>query len=414
MASNKLSARFCETASVGNYFDGEGMYLHVTKDNKKYWRMQAYLDGKKILLALGTYTKVSLAEARKARQEAQELIKQGIHPTEYKKKLKAEQIARAKNKNLDNEKTFKQIAIRLYMSKEGKVTDDSRNRMLRQLEIHVFPVIGDREIEGITGKELLELFREVSKKTNKEGNPMTYMARKLCQWVSEVYNLAGVEDDKAPRNPCPGILNYLPKHETTNMARIDLEDLPDFIKALDQYRGYQLTKAAIWMMLYTGVRQISIRRALRKDFDLEKAIWHRQPEKSDKSIHDLPLPKQAISLLQNMDDLTGQTPESLAFPSVYKNYDFMSELAVSQAIKRMGFKMAGHGLRGLVSTGLNERGYDRSVVEIQLGHREHSSVEAAYNKAKHFERRAKMMQEWADYLDSLRCASAQEENADEK
>ncbi|MCX7123294.1 MAG: recombinase, partial [Gammaproteobacteria bacterium] len=88
--------------------------------------------------------------------------------------------------------TFEQIAIRLHKAKAGKTSDESRNKMLRQLEIHVFPVVGHKHIMDIKGAELLELFRKVALKTN-HGRPMTYMAKRLCQWCGEVFNFASVE-----------------------------------------------------------------------------------------------------------------------------------------------------------------------------------------------------------------------------
>ncbi len=69
----------------------------------------------------------------------------------------------------------------------------------------------------------------------------------------------------------------------------------------------------------------------------------------------------------------------------------MSEAAVGQAIERMGFAMTGHGLRGVVSTGLNELGFSPRLVEVQLGHKKGDAIEAAYNDAKHLNDRLKMM-----------------------
>ena len=186
------------------------------------------------------------------------------------------------------------------------------------------------------------------------------------------------------------------------MARIGFKELPQFIQALQAYGGHILTKAAIWMLLYTGMRQTSIRRATWSDFDLDVGIWNRKPEKADKAIHEIPLPEQAIQLLDDVHRLTGGHVDNLAFPSIYENKLQMSEAAIGQAIERMGFAMTGHGLRGVVSTGLNELGFNPRLVEVQLGHKKSDAIEAAYNDAKHFAERKKMMQDWANYLDGLR------------
>jgi integrase len=401
MATNKLSAKFCETAPRGAHFDGGGLYLLVRPDGKRYWHMACYFHGKRKLLSFGAYPKVSLEKARKARQEAQILMDQDIDPVQQKKDKKLAYVTALEKTAQDQGNTFEQIARRLHAAKAGKVTDESRNKMLRQFELHVFPSIGHKRIGVIKGAELLDILREVAKKTN-HGRPMTYMAKKLCQWAGEVFDYAAVENNDFSSNPCRVIVKHLPNHDTQHMARIRFKELPQFLQTLQNYNGYELTKAAIWVLLYTGMRQASIRRALWQDFDLEKAIWYRQPEKSDKSIHAIPLPKQAVALLNEIKPLTANEPEALALPSVNNYYHPMSEAAICQALDRMGFKMVGHGLRAVVSTGLNELGFPPHMVEIQLGHKRENKVEAAYNKAELFEARKDMMQVWGDYLDKLK------------
>ena len=107
-------------------------------------------------------------------------------------------------------------------------------------------------------------------------------------------------------------------------------------------------------------------------------------------------------MLEVIYPLSGGSPDNLVFPSIYENKLQMGETAVGTAIENMGFDADGHGMRGTVTTGLNELGYDFRKIETQTGHALKNSVEAAYNHAKLFEARRKMMQEWADYLDELK------------
>lgn len=400
MANNKLNSKFCDNAKPGTHFDGDGLYLLVKPDGKRYWRMACYLNGKRKLLAFGSYPKVSLAKAREERNRAQELLAQGIDPVQHSKDIKQQYAEVQMQKAKADGNTFEQIAKRLHASKAGKTSEEYRNKMLRQLDIHLFPAIGHKAINEIKGSELLALFKNVAEKTNHD-RPMTYMAKKLCQWTGEVFDLAHIENDDFAINPCRNIIKHLPNHSTKHMERIRFNELESFLQSLKAYGGHALTKAAIWMLLYTGMRQTSIRKAIWQDFDLEAAIWHRQPEKLDKAIHSLPLPAQAIKLLCEIKPFTGGKPEDLVFPSIRNPNHRMSEAAVCQALDRMGFKMVGHGLRGVVSTGLNEIGYRPHIVEVQIGHKRENSVEAAYNEAKHFDERREMIQTWANYLDSL-------------
>ncbi len=399
MAINKLTSKFCDTAPTGAHFDGEGLYLLVRPDGRRYWHLATRFNGKKKLLSFGSYPKISLDKARKACRAAQELLDQGIDPTENKREKKVEQL-NAKQELVKKEgASFAQVARKLHASKEGKTTDEHRNKMLRQLEIHVFPTLGHKHVAEIDSAELLDLLRGVAKKTN-HGRPMTYMALCLCQWSKEVFDFASVLNLTLLRNPCSIVLKHLPKHDVQHQARILFQQLPDFVNDLLQYSGYPTTKAALWTLLYTGMRTVSVRRAQFKDLNLEKGIWNRRPEKADKHAHIVPLSQQAIKVIQGILPFTGRSPDSLVFPSVRDPLYPMSEAAICQALKRMKYDMVGHGLRGLVSTSLNEMGFAPHLVEAQLGHKK-EKVEAAYNHSTYVEERRDMMQKWADYLDTL-------------
>ena len=382
--------------------DGKGLGLVVTSKGSKLWRMRTRINGRPAVFSFGEYPQISLERARKRRDEVRKLVAEGIDPRDAKKEQAAAEKAAEEAKAIQDNRTFEKLARRLYASKAGRTTDDYRNTMLRQFELHLFPAIGEKNIADIEGKELFDLFCGISGKLNAMGKPMTYMAKKLCQWTAEVYDLANVENSSFNlNNPCRSIIKFLPKHETEHMRRIRFSELPDFILALQAYGGHVLTKAAIWMMLYTGVRQASIRNAQWSDFDMRAAIWNRKPEKSDKGIHELPLPKQAVKVLEMIRGLSDGKGD-LVFPSVYASQLKMSEAAIGQAIERMGFAMTGHGLRGVVSTGLNELGFSPRLVEVQLGHKKGDAIEAAYNDARHLKDRRKMMQAWADYLEGLK------------
>lgn len=382
--------------------DGGGLGLLVTGRGSKLWRMRVRINGKPVVFSFGEYPYVSLEQARRQRDEVKALIAQGIDPREARKAQQDADKAAEEARVIQDNRTFEKLARRLYASKAGRTTDDYRNTMLRQFELHLFPAIGEKNIADIEGKELFDLFSGIAGKINAKGKPMTYMAKKLCQWTAEVYDLANVENSSfALNNPCRSIIRFLPKHETEHMRRIRFSELPDFIRALQAYGGHVLTRAAIWMMLYTGVRQTSIRNAQWSDFDMRAAIWNRKPEKTDKAIHELPLPKQAVKMLETIRSFS-EGKANLVFPSVYANQLKMSEAAIGQAIERMGFAMTGHGLRGVVSTGLNEMGFNPRLVEVQLGHKKGDAIEAAYNDARHLKDRRKMMQVWADYLEELK------------
>lgn len=384
-------------------FDGGGLFLQVNATGSKFWKMKFSLNEKEDSLSFGKYPGISLQQAREKREEARKMIANGINPKAARKEQKRQRQEAEKTKAIDAENTFQKIASRLYASKAGRTTEAYRNKMLREFEIHLFPVIGNKHIKDITGGELTSIFQGIAKKTNKEGKPMTYMAKKLCRWTSEVYDLANTENSQQELpNPCRRIVKFLPKHKTKNAVQIPQDQLGKFLRTVDSYGGY-ITSVAIQILLYTGMRQISIRRATWADFDLGKAIWHRKPEKDDPKIHDVPLPKQALLLLKSLQVFNGNDKDDLLFQSSLKDTKKpISENTISNAIIKMGFHADGHGLRGTVTTGLNEMGFEPRLVEAQIGHANGNSVESAYNKARYFKQRKEMMQKWADHLDNLK------------
>ncbi len=120
MTTNKLSSKFCDHATPDTHFDGDGLYLLVQADGKKYWRMACYLNGKRKLLAFGSYPKTSLIQAREERSKAQALLAQGIDPVQHAKQQKQEQLRIHHQAAADAGNTFEQIAKRLHANKAGK------------------------------------------------------------------------------------------------------------------------------------------------------------------------------------------------------------------------------------------------------------------------------------------------------
>lgn len=119
--------------------------------------------------------------------------------------------------------------------------------------------------------------------------------------------------------------------------------------------------------------------------------------------HLVPLARQAVALLRELQPVTG--PDGYLFPSLRTSVRPISENTINAALRRSGYskdEMTAHGFRAMASTCLNEQGFAPDVIELQLAHAERNKVRAAYNRAQRLPERRKMMQRWADYLDSLR------------
>jgi integrase len=176
------------------------------------------------------------------------------------------------------------------------------------------------------------------------------------------------------------------------------------MRLLKGYQGSFVTKCALQLAPLLFVRPGELRRAEWSEINLEKAEWRIPGEKMKmKAVHIVPLCVQAVQILRDLEALTGD--RKYVFPGVRTPTRPMSENTVNAALRRLGYakeELTGHGFRSMASTLLNEHGWNRDAIERQLAHAERDSVRAAYNYAEHLVERRKMMQEWADYLDSLK------------
>jgi integrase len=119
--------------------------------------------------------------------------------------------------------------------------------------------------------------------------------------------------------------------------------------------------------------------------------------------HIVPLARQAVAILRDLQALTGCG--EYVFPSLLSATRPMSNNTMNTALRRLGYtkeQMTGHGFRAMASTLLNEQGFPPDVIELQLAHVERNKVRAAYNRAQRLAQRKQMMQDWADLLGKLK------------
>ncbi|MCX1567836.1 tyrosine-type recombinase/integrase, partial [Escherichia coli] len=154
--------------------DGAGMFLLVHPNGSRYWRLRYRILGKEKTLALGVYPEVSLSEARTKRDEARKLISEGIDPCEQK---------RAKKVVPDLQLSFEHIARRWHASNKQWAQSHS-DKVLKSLETHVFPFIGNRNITTLNTPDLLIPVRAA------EAKQIYEIASRLQQRISAVMRYA--------------------------------------------------------------------------------------------------------------------------------------------------------------------------------------------------------------------------------
>lgn len=371
-------------------FDERGLYLQITPAGGKWWRYKYRFDGKQKLLSFGTYPDVGLARARKERDSARELLAQGIDPSTQRKAEKREAKERRAN-------TFAALAEAWYTKKAASWAPATAQKTRIYLDRDLIPALGERPMSEIRRTDLIETLRQIEQRDALD------VAKKARGWLSGIFRYALVAE-VIESNPATDLdVVAAPIRNRRQHPHLPLAALPGFLRALDAYKGDPATRHAISLLLLTAVRPGELRAAEWKEFDLQKATWSIPGERMKmRRPHVLPLPEQAVAALRELHELTGH--RDLVFPSRDTPRRPMSENTVNLAIGRMGFKgrQTGHGFRHLISTALNERGYNRDWIERQLAHGDQNEIRAVYNKAEYLDQRREMMQAWADYLDTLR------------
>ena len=272
--------------------------------------------------------------------------------------------------------------------------------LLARLEADIFPHIGSRPIAEIGAPELLEALRKVEKRGVIE------TARRLRQSCGQVFRYA-IATGLAKYDPSAALRGALgsPGRARGHKA-MPLNEVPTFLKALENYDGDARTRIALRLMVLTFARTTELRSAQWSEFEnLEdkEPLWRIPSDRTKmKREHLVPLAPQAVALLQELRSLPGSQASPFLFPSPSRD-GFMSNNTMLYALYRMGYhgRATVHGFRAMASTALNEKGFRPDVIERQLAHQEKNAVRAAYNRAEYLNERRAMLTYWADQLDAM-------------
>lgn len=379
-------------ASAYSASDGRGLGLSIQPTGAKWWRFRYNFEGKAKLLSLGVYPDVSLAQARQRREDARKLVAEGIDPSVKRKDDRA-------LKNVKAFHSFEQIAMLWWEHWSSTHNQRYTLSVKTRLQQNVFGALGQLPINEITAKHIADCVKEIG------ARGATDIAKRAKETIGQIFRYA-IANGYAERNPAKdfSISDVVKLKPVKNMARVDESELPDLLRAIEAYNGKAITRIATKLMVLTFVRTATLIGTQWSEIDFEAKLWRIPKERiKTRTPHFVPLPTQAIELLKTLKTITGDGEYLFPSASGSKNA-FMSNNTILKALERMGYKgrQTGHGFRGVASTTLHERGYDHQHIEIQLAHAQRSSVAAAYNHALYLPQRTQMMQEWADFLDSLR------------
>jgi integrase len=374
-------------------YDERGLYLEVAPSGGKWWRLKYRFGGKEKRLSLGVYPDVSLKDARERRDDARKLLANAVDPSENRKATKASRAEGMEN-------SFEAITREWFTKHTSNWSVTHGDRILRRLERDIFPWIGSKPIAGVTAPDLLSVIQRIEKRGALE------TAHRALGNCSQVFRYA-VATGRAERDPTGDLRGALPPSRGKHFAAVtDPRQVAEMLRVMDGYEGSLIVRCALQLAPLVFVRPGELRKAEWKDIDLEATEWRFMVTKTDTQ-HIVPLSRQAVEILKELQPLTGNG--RYLFPGARSNGRPMSNNAILAAMRRMGIgkeEMSGHGFRAMARTILDEvLGFRPDFIEHQLAHAVRDPNGRAYNRTAHLPERRKMMQDWSDYLDKLKAGA---------
>lgn len=375
-------------------FDGGGLYLEVAPSGGKWWRLKYRFAGKEKRISLGVYPDVSLAAARKARDDAKAKLATGVDPSQARKAQKDESIDRASN-------SFEAVALEWFAKYSPGWAESNAKKVMGRLQNDVLPWLANRPIAEIKAPDLLSVCRRI------ESRGALDTAHRVLQSCGQIFRYA-VATGRAERDPSGDLRGALPPAKTKHYAApTDPREVAGLLRMFDGFTGTFVVKSAMCLAPMLFVRPGELRKAEWADINLEAAEWRFVSSKRDVA-HIVPLASQAVAVLRDLHALTGRG--RYVFPGARDRNKPMSEVAINAALKRMGIDtqkdFTGHGVRPIARTILREvLGYEPEIIELQLAHRKKDPNGGAYDRVAFLPERRLMMQRWADYLDELKAGA---------
>lgn len=396
MSTGKLTAVAVKNARPADrpykLSDGGGMFLLVNAVGK-YWRVAYRFAGKQKTLALGPYPEVTLEAARKARDAARLLLRDGTDPGMVRKVDKL--TARHKSEN-----TFEAVAREWHGKYKATWTEHTAHKNIRILEINIFPWLGSRPIGDVTAPELLAVIRRV------EERGLLDTAHRLRYTTGQVFRY-GIATGRCGRDLSADLRGAITPLRKQNMAAIvDPLAFGKLLRDVWAYKGALVTCCAFRLSALFGLRPGEVRALEWVEVDFENRLIRIPMGKMKaRRLHVVPLAPQALAILEELRPLTGGG--RYCFPGMQNRDRPMSENTINAALRRMGYdtrrEHTAHGFRSSLSTMAHGSGLFRAeVVEVQLAHKHGDPTRLAYDRGDFLEERRKLMAWWADQCDQMR------------
>lgn len=376
----------------GLHFVGHvvGLALQVAAAGTRSWVLRYSVGPRRRDMGLGSYPSVTLADACTAAREARELLRRGVDPIEDARAKRSAMIAAAVAGL-----TFDQAAEKYIAAHEpGWRSSKQSGQWRASLANYGSPVLGRMLVRDIETAHVVTVLERDSLWTTK-----TETATRVRRRIENILDWATVRGYRSGANPARwrGHLDKLlpaPSKvaRVENFAALPFAEIGDFMTRLRAAPG--MGARALEFAILTATRSGEVRGATWSEINLDEGVWV-VPGARMKAAkeHRVPLSKAALDLLRALPQVDGT---DTVFPGA-KNRP-LSDMTLSAVLRRMGLNVTVHGFRSTFRDWAAEQtAYPSEVVEMALAHTIANKVEAAYRRGDLFEKRRRLMADWARY-----------------
>jgi len=398
-AIDRLTDRLVKSVKDEGYFaDGNGLYLAVKASGAKSWILRFMLNGKSREMGLGGFPTIGLADARSKRDNARKLLAEGIDP------LAARHAALEAGKQaaalaVAKQTTFDDCVDRFLSAKSIEWSNEKHRKQWRAtLETYASPVIGNLAVQAIDTDLIVKVLTPI-------WVTKTETASRLRGRIENVLDWATVSKFRSGENPARwrgNLETLLPKPgkvaTVEHHAALPYREIFDFLQTLSTHDA--TAARALETVIYTGLRTNEAIGARWEEIDLNAGVWIVPKERMKmKREHRVPLSSSALRVLRachatRINDFVFPSPQSSdARPRPLSN---MAMLTLLKRMKRTD--ITPHGFRSTFRDWAAEQtNFPREIAEAALAHSTNNATEAAYQRGDLFEKRARLMEAWANY-----------------
>ena len=374
-----LSAAFVRSAPPGRHADGNGLYLFVQPTGTRSWVQRLVIRGRRRELGLGAATLVPLAKARELALANRMLARSGGDPLSEKRRVQGVP-------------TFAEAAQRVLEQKR----DGWRGRWhaqtwIRSMERYAFPRIGNRPVSEVNTADVLEILTPIWHVKAETARAVRQRIRSVIEWAIAL--------DMRSDNPCDRVLPVLgPQNDiVTHRQALPHRDVAAAIETVRAGSAQPAVKLAFEFLVLTASRSGEVRGAQWAEIDTTDHVWTLSAQRMKaKREHRVPLCGRALEILDVARALGDGTPH--VFPM--RSGRPISASTLLKMLNDLRIAAVPHGFRSSFRDWAAEKtDHPREVIEAALAHVVQNKVEAAYARSDLFERRRRLMDDWAAYLD---------------